>query len=77
MITFIRQHESSEHFLLQIKIIVSELLFSTMEMLQLHQLSHTPISYGLENGSQDAQVFSEFQMTITYISTHDKANLIT
>ena len=56
--TFITQHQSPEQFLLQIKTIVSEVLFLMMEIVQLYYLSHKPILQGLENGRQNAKDFS-------------------
>jgi len=64
------KHESSGQLLLQIKIIVSELLFLMPEIMQLYHLSHTPILYGLENDRRNAKVFSisdYFNVTLWYI----------
>ena len=63
IIACITQHESPEQFLLLIKIIVSELLFLMLDILQLYHLSHMPILEGLENGRQNASFF-QFQMAI-------------
>ena len=67
-----------EQFLLQIKIIVSELFFLKTEIIQLYHLSHTPILYGREKDRQKGKVFF-LQISDGYnvTSIHDKANLIT
>jgi len=74
--TFITQHESPEQFLLQIKTIVSEVLFLMMEIVQLYYLSHKPILQGLENGRQNAKDFFNGRWLLCNkysCSTYDKA----
>src|SRR6218665_594772 len=65
IITFITRHEPPKQFLLQIKIIVSELIFLMIEILQLYPLLQMPMLEGLQNGLQNVNAIYKFQMGIT------------
>ena len=55
---FYTKHESTEQFLLQIKILVSELLFLRMEIIQLYHLPYTLIFMVLKMNVKTQKFFS-------------------